>query len=259
MMSRKAMNDIDNRPMPDAAQMDNAKISKVVRRMLGLNVDTWNDVMVAFLAIASFGAVFAGVSQFVVIKLQKAEAIQAAQDLAIYKAGVSKQVEDARNEGVEAGKAASNALLRAAELEKEAIVAKLEAEKLKQIVAWREIPKESAEALEKSLSSPGSVNLRWMDGDPEALFLAIQFSKILSKARWGVAPGAIKPANTVIFGISLPDSGMPAADLLRKAFVDAKIPFSPNQVPQEGVSFNVTTIPDAPTIIIGSRVPSTLK
>src|SRR6266478_4464256 len=64
-----------------------------------------------------------------------------------------------------------------AKLAHEAAAAKLETEKLKQVVAWRVIPPEAIAELEKVLSrKPGSVNLRYTDGDPEALFLAIQIS-----------------------------------------------------------------------------------
>jgi hypothetical protein len=149
----------------------------------------------------------------------------------------------------------SSARERAATLEKEAADARSETERLKQVVAWRTIAPVDALKLENALvGKPGAVNLRFMDGDPEALFLTIQFSQILSKAHWQVAPGALKPANAIVFGISLPDATSADAQTLRAAFVAAGIAFSPNPVPG-GPSFSVSVIPGAPMLMIGSRPP----
>lgn len=162
---------------------------------------------------------------------------------------------NARAEEAKATSSAANA--RAAELEKEAANARLETERIKEAVSWRVIPPESASELEKVLSAkPGSVNLRYMDGDPEALFLAIQYSKILSKANWKVAPGAVKPDNTIIFGIGLPDGSGVDAKTLRDAFSAAKVPFSTNALPPAGISFSISTIQGAPTLMIGSKEPA---
>jgi hypothetical protein len=69
----------------------------------------------------------------------------------------------------DAGAAASAANERAE-------TARLEQEKLKAQLAWRLIPPSIAPELKRVLSAnPGSVNLRYTDGDPEALYLAIQF------------------------------------------------------------------------------------
>lgn len=145
---------------------------------------------------------------------------------------------------------------RGAKLENEAAVAKLETEKLKQVVAWRIIPPEATTELEKVLSGkPGSVNLRYTDGDPEALFLAIQISQILGKAKWQVAPGAEKFSNAIQFGIALPDSAGADAQTLRSAFAAAKIPFSRGPLPPPGIGFSVSDINGAPTLMIGSRMP----
>lgn len=156
----------------------------------------------------------------------------------------------------QAGQEAGAANERAGQLEKEAAEAKLETEKLKQVVAWRVIGPQAATELEKILSSkPGSVNLRYTDGDPEALFLAIQVSRILGKAKWQIAPGAEKFANAIEFGIALPDSTGADAQTLRSAFVAARMSFTTNPLPPSGVSFNISTIPGAPTLMIGSRMP----
>jgi hypothetical protein len=128
-------------------------------------------------------------------------------------------------------------------------------EKLKAVVAWRTIPPDVATTLENALAAhPGSVNLRYMDGDPEALFLAIQISQILAKAHWQVAPGAAKPANSIIFGLGLPDAVGADAINLRAAFTASNVDFSSSPISPMG-GFNITTIAGAPTLMVGSRMP----
>jgi len=225
--------------------------------MLGLDLNSWNNLVVIFLGIGALAAIVVGISTYAVIRLQKAESKAANDAFDLYKLGVAAQVADAKKQGIEAGKTAGDALVRAAELEKEAASARLETEKIKRVVAWRVISPPIASALETALAAhPGSVNLRYMDGDPEALFLAIQISQILKKAHWHVAPGATKPANTIVFGILLPDAAGLDAQTLRGAFSAANVSFSTDSLPPGGTEFSVTTIAGAPTLIIGSRRPA---
>jgi len=147
---------------------------------------------------------------------------------------------------------------QAKQLEKEAANARLDTEKLKTVVAWRTLSAEQNSELKNVLSQkPGAVNLRWMDGDPEALFLAIQISQILQKAKWNVAAGALKPANSIAFGVVLPPDTRNDAQTLREALTAARIAFSSVPLPAGGLSLNVSTISDAPVLLIGSRLPIT--
>jgi hypothetical protein len=148
---------------------------------------------------------------------------------------------------------------RAAELEKEAANARLQTEQIKAVVAWRTIPPAAASELEKALATnPGSVNLRWTDGDPEALFFAFQFSQIFSKARWQVAAGTLKLSNALVFGIRLPDDAG-SGQVLRAAFSTANIGFSTEPLPGGmTMEFMTSTIQGAPILVIGSRPPPQL-
>jgi hypothetical protein len=225
--------------------------------MLGLSLDAWNNIMVLFLGIGAVAGVIVVASNFVVIRLQKLEAIDAQAAFEQYKLGVEGRVADAKREGVEAGKTAGNALVRAAELEKEAADARLETEKIKRAVAWRTISSADALTLGNTLATkPGSVNLRYMDGDPEALFFAYQFAQILIKNHWRVASGSFKPSNAIIFGINLPDGDSEDAKKLRSAFSSAKLSFSTALLPRAGIGFSVETIEGAPSLMIGSRIPA---
>jgi hypothetical protein len=224
--------------------------------MWGLSLDAWNNIIVAFLGVTAAAALVVVVATYIAFQLQKLEAKQASDALERYKIGVAAQVADAKREGIEAGKTAGDAMLRAAGLEKEAADARLQTERLKAQLAWRTLSADEAAALKAALAKhPGSVNLRYMDGDPEALFFAIQISRLLGETQWAIAPGAVKPANTIVFGISLPDSEGPDAVALREAFSAAHLPFGTDPLPQAGASFNVSTIDGAPILMVGSKQP----
>ena len=155
-----------------------------------------------------------------------------------------------------AGRAQTELQSKTSSLDAESAKSRLETEKLKAVVAWRTISAAQNTELEKVLSEGhGSVNLRWTDGDPEALFLAIQISQVLQKAKWQVAAGSFKPANRILFGLILPPDAGKDADTLRQAFSAAHLSFSSVPVPQDGASFNVSTIAGAPILMIGSRLP----
>jgi hypothetical protein len=243
----------------DMAHTANTHFSKKVRRMLGLSLDFWNNILVVFLGLGALAAIIVVVSTFIVIRLQRLEAADASLAFEQYKLGVSAQVADAKREGIEAGKMAGNAVLRAAELENEAANARLETEKIKGVVAWRVLSPETASKLEQVLATkPGSVNLRYTDGDPEALFLASQISQILNQAHWKLAPGALKLPNTIIVGFVLPDATGADAQTLRGAFSSAKVPFMTNPLPASGLGFSTSTIAGAPTLMVGSKAPPKL-
>jgi hypothetical protein len=230
--------------------------STKVRGMLGHDLDWWNTAMLLSLGAGALAAFAIVVTTTAVVRLQALDAADAKIEFDEYKLGVDARVEEAKKEGIEAGKTAGNAVLRAAELEKEAATARLETEKLKAVVAWRTISQSDTTALEKVLAAnPGSVNLRWQDGDPEALFLAIQISQVLGKANWQVGGGSFKPANSILFGVVLPPDSGADADTLRQALTAAHIPFSSVPISQAGASFNVSTIAGAPFLMIGSRMP----
>ncbi|SRR6266702_4783899 len=96
----------------------------------------------------------------------------------------------------EAGKARERAAQleeRAAGLEKETADAKLQQERIKAALAWRTLTPETIAKLTENLSkNPSAVNIKYTDGDPEALFLAIQIANILGKAKWQVGMGALR-------------------------------------------------------------------
>ena len=175
-------------------------------------VDWWNAAMLLSLAVTAVAAI--AVMLTTGMALRRAKQMSEVQDRIIglkdsqllldlrekdqkiAEAGATASAAETKAEGFRLDIAKANQ--NTARLENEAAAAKLETEKLKLVVAWRIIPSDAAGELSKALSGkPGSVNLRYTDGDPEALFLAIQISQILGKAKWQVAPGAEKFANAI--------------------------------------------------------------
>lgn len=172
-------------------------------------------------------------------------------------AKLGKETAEANAKVAEAGEGTAKALAKAAGLEKEAANAKLETEKLKGLVAWRTIPLGKVEAMERVLSAkPGSINLRYMDGDPEALYLAIQISQIMGRSRWQVAAGSLKPLNGIVFGINLPASDNKDRQTLEEALLAAGVQFGSQKMASAGVGFGVSEIPGAPFLMIGSKAPA---
>ena len=220
---------------------------------------------------AAIAALTVTLSTTAVVFLQKEESEQSRLELERYKAEAGEKISAAEAVGKSAqadiakadaqialaNEGAAKANERAANLEKDAASARLETEKLKAVVAWRVLSPATALALEKALTAnPGVVNLRYIDGDPEALYLAIQISQIFANAKWQVAPGAVKPPGRLMFGISI--ANVPSAQGLRDAFSAARISFSDDALPTDGLSFNVTTIRDAPVLMVGSKTPPQL-
>jgi hypothetical protein len=186
-----------------------------------------------------------------------------------FKLGVAAKVADATKAGIGAGEAAAtakgdaaNAQLaaaqaneRAATLEKEAAVARLETERLKGQVAWRELPEATASRLREALSkSPSAVNIQYVAGDPEAVRYAAQFVQVFRDAHWNVAVSAETLANAAAFGLRIPDDASPDAEVIRRAFNQAGIPFSNEPLPPSEMSFT-STIAGAPRFVVASKPP----
>jgi hypothetical protein len=102
---------------------DSASFSKRVRRkgVFGLfSLHGWENFMIAMLVFAGGFALLAGIATWAVVKLQREEIAASKIEFDRYKLGAEAQVADAKKQGIEAGKTAGNAMLRAAELEKRA-------------------------------------------------------------------------------------------------------------------------------------------
>lgn len=182
--------------------------------------------------------------------------IETARAEADAKIGVAR--EEAKTEAEKAQVEIARARERTAALEREAAEAKRETERIKGVVAWRTLSETQSAKLIGALSAmKGSVNFRFTDGDPEAMYVAIQFQKIFTKAGWSAGLGGYKFFGAIAFGIILTEGANPEVNSIAAAFREANIPAARGPIPPGG-GFMTQEIEGAPIILIGSRPPPAL-
>src|SRR4051812_38763240 len=113
-------------PAAETPQITKTSFSRRVRRLLGLDLHSWEQWMLLALGLAAFAAVAVVVTTASVVILTRHENAETKKEYEEYKLTVDGKVADARKEGIEAGELAGNAMVRAAELEREAANARLE-------------------------------------------------------------------------------------------------------------------------------------
>lgn len=186
-----------------------------------------------------------------------AKAMEGAAEANERAAKAEERAAEANTKSLRAAEGTAKALAQAATLEKEAADAKLEAEKLKAIVAWRSLAQNSLSAMMAVLSAnPGSVNLRWMDGDPEALYLAMQILNILEKSHWNVARGSAKYSSGIVFGVVLSTTNSVDGQTLGQALTAGKLQFATGPLSRPSIEFNNNELVGAPILTIGSKRPA---
>jgi len=94
--------------------------------MFGLDIEIWNNLIVVFGFVGAAFTIFAGGATYIAYQLQKMEAADASSALEKYKLETAGKVADAKAEGIRAGKAASEAQLKASEANERAAKAELE-------------------------------------------------------------------------------------------------------------------------------------
>jgi hypothetical protein len=178
--------------MADIPSSENTNFLKRLSRMsiFGLGLHSWEHLMLLSLAIAGLIAVAVFVTTTSVVLLQRREAAQTQHEFDEYKLTVEGQVAAAKQEGIEAGKAAGNAILRAAELEKEAANARLETERLKKEVSWRDVmPSQATELAVLLIGKSMQIVFHWGAGDAESSYFAHRLAEALTKAGQQVMGG----------------------------------------------------------------------
>ena len=132
--------------------------------MLGLGLDAWNNIMVASLAFGALAAVIVGVSTYVVIRLQKAEAQTAAAEFDRYKLATEKSISEANARAAEAQLA------------------------LEQFKAPRSIPASDVPRLITLLSEFSGTNaaIYILGEGPEPSSLGAAIKALLTQSRWSV-------------------------------------------------------------------------
>jgi hypothetical protein len=163
--------------MQDNATIANAIFSKAVRRMLGLSLHGWENAMVASLAFAAFFAIIVGVSTYCVVQLQRIELADSKRELDEYKLTVEGQVATANSIGLSAKAEASKAQENIAIANAAADEARLETERIKERLAWREITPAQQEALKSALRGAHfEIQMGFIATDPESATYADQLA-----------------------------------------------------------------------------------
>jgi hypothetical protein len=166
---------------------------------------------------------------------------------------------------------AATATKRAATLEKEAEVARLEQQRLKALVTWREITPEQRVILISHLESQGGeVTIGYAQNDPEAFAFGALISHVFglinekhSKILWKVSPDALPRIyyNIMYFGLFISDPENATTKMLRQAFSAAHIEFRTTDVRKaENIRIGVMTLsqPEPTTdgfIMVASKTP----
>lgn len=178
---------VNSIPAAENRQSENTTTSVSERVMFGHNLVWWNEAMLISLGIAALCALAVAFTTTVVVKLQGQAETEARNALEAYKITVTGQVADAKKEGIAAGKAAGDALLRAATLEKEAQELKAANLALEAKIQPRRLTGNESQKLATALSklSPRPIGIVSRILDPEGADFADDISDAFDKAHWG--------------------------------------------------------------------------
>ena len=138
---------------------------------------------------------------------------------------LKRDLAEANARGEEAKSEAAKANEKAASLEKEAAVARLEQERLKQQLAWREVTSHQAEAIRNTLKKANlQVTIFWIAGDAEGSAFARRLAEALLNA--GSTISAFAPMGMLgaeKHGLSISGSEKQECELLATALRAARI------------------------------------
>ncbi len=211
----------------------------------GLSLDSWNNLIVAFGVLSGAFVLLTGGATYIAFELQKQEAIDANVALERYELGVAAKVADAESKGIEAGKAAGGALLRAAEANERATKAELELAKYR---AGRSVTPEQHRILVSWLtrSPKGRVVVKPNFLNGEATRFANQISSAFNESGFsgvGDAPLQVVSYNRPGLFLAVLDAQAPPSDTepILKAFSEAGIPIE---------SGHGDWVPDRDTVVI---------
>lgn len=211
----------------------------------GLSLHGWEDLMRASLLVVGAAGLVAGLSTWIFVNLQRAEIAQSAAELARYKSDAAIKVEEARNEGITAGKTASDAVLRAAESNERAAKAELELAKYR---AGRSVTPDQRRILMQGLnaSPKGRVVVKPNFLNGEATLFANQISSAFNGSGFsgvGDAPLSVVSFNRPGLFLAVRDAAAPPAHTgpILKAFFEAGIPIE---------SGHGDWVPDNDTVVI---------
>ena len=175
-----ANNATPNSPMHDTAVEESANNSSRLRRMLGLSLHAWENLVVVSLALAGVIALVVGVATFCVVRLQRAEISESKAEFERYKVDAGEKISAA--EAV--GKTAQAEMAKANAKIAEATVRTKQAElKLEELRSPRIIRSDPFLAVLGGMT-PVPVKILFLRDAPDGANVAAQLSGLLSAAGW---------------------------------------------------------------------------
>jgi hypothetical protein len=195
------------------------------------------------------------------MKLQKQDALDRAAEFEKYKVDAAAKLTEANTHIHDLDKEAADAKERAAKLENDANQARLEQERLKSVVQWRQLSDETAnklhsalEAIPTSASSP--IVLSYAQNNDEALYYMFQIGRQFWSGRgWELSLQTRSYTGIIWYGLRVfgPDNETTRA--IRAAFATAGIEFSTDEPPGPYSSFGVMASPTATVVLVGPKKP----
>jgi hypothetical protein len=169
------------------ADTENKGFSKKVRRMFGLDLDSWNKIMVLFLGIAAFAAIIIVVSQAAVIKLQKQSEADTKKEYDLYKLDAGQKISAANAIGETAKAEAAKANERAEQLRADniSLQAGVRPRRLS-FMGWTTNPERVAKIYEGLKPYAGTSVFIQVVPDFEAQMFAKDIASVLATNGWNV-------------------------------------------------------------------------
>jgi hypothetical protein len=250
-------------PMADKAQIDSTTFARKGSRMWGLELHSWEQIMLWSLGAAALAALAVTISTTAVVFLQKDESEASRQELERYKADAGAKISaaEAVKQAAQAEVGKANAQIataneRSAALEKETAVARLEQERIKQIVNWRILSPEALRRFTAKLQRGGTATIAYAANDPEALYLWTQITKAIPQPAWKMKSQARTYEGVLYAGIFIFGPQGPSLDALRDAFAAAGLAFGTDDPGMPHLWFGDPIDPTIPTVYIASKIPA---
>lgn len=181
------------------------------------------------------------------------------------------EISDAKKEEARLSVEAETAKSEIAKANQQAKEAEAEQYRLKAVVNWRVITPENLNTLANALSkSSGTVTLRYVATDSEALGLAVQISKAFAHANqiagrvvWRISADPHLYPNRLVFLTHIPDLNNENSRALQKAFSEATIEYQPDDIVEQeggaagvaGMTIGKMRLQTEALIIVGSKLP----
>lgn len=159
-------------PAAEMAQIENTIISRKVRQMFGLDLLSWEQLMLWSLAGAALAAVFVVVATTAVLRLQKVEAADAKREFEAYKMDVGAKIAEANARAAEANEKAEEERLARVRLETKLAPRRLSGDDVNRMAAIL------------SVASPMNVAIVSRMMDPEGEDFADDLAGVISKSHW---------------------------------------------------------------------------